>query len=590
MWWNVLVGSTAGRMHIDQAGRQYTTVDGERRAYPCHLLRRSFRDEQGKPRKETLANLSALPPEAIDALRKVLKGATLVDADAAFETERSVPHGDVAAAHVMATQLGLRKLLGPASRERDIAYALILSRAVAPKSKLSTARWWWTGDTTLGADLGVADASTDEVYAAMDWLLGRQPDIEAQLAKRHLCAGGIAMFDLSSSWVEGRRCELAAFGHSRDGKRGRPQIEYGLLTCPAGRPVAIEVFAGNNSDAISFKTAVARVRDNFGIETIILVGDRGMITTTRIKELRECEGMDWITALRAPAIAALASDDGPLQLSLFDTHNLAEITHPSYPGERLICCRNPVLADERARKREALLVATEKDLAKIAMSVQAGRLTGADKIGERIGKVIGKHKVGKHFLREVTDSTFTYRRDEDKIRAEAALDGIYVIRTSVTDGTLNSAETVTAYKNLKHVERDFHIIKADDLDLRPIHHYLNERVRAHVLICMLAAYLTWHLRDALAELTFTDQHLPDRDDPVAPAQRSPQAKSKDATKHTPDGLLPLHRYKDLLGHLSTLDRQVINFGGQRIEKITTPTPLQRRVFELLGASVPVTLQ
>lgn len=589
MWWNVLVGSTAGRMHIDQAGRQYTTVDGERRAYPCHLLRRSFRDEQGKPRKETLANLSALPPEAIDALRKVLKGATLVDADAAFETERSVPHGDVAAAHVMATQLGLRKLLGPGGRERDIAYALILSRAVAPKSKLSTARWWWTGDTTLGADLGVADASTDEVYAAMDWLLGRQPDMEAQLAKRHLCAGGIAMFDLSSSWVEGRRCELAAFGHSRDGKRGRPQIEYGLLTCPAGRPVAIEVFAGNTSDAISFKTAVARVRDDFGIEKIILVGDRGMITTTRITELRECEGMDWITALRAPAIAALASDDGPLQLSLFDTHNLAEITHPSYPGERLICCRNPVLAEERARKREALLVATEKDLAKIAASVQAGRLTGAGKIGERIGKVIGKHKVGKHFLCEVTDSTFSYRRDEDKIHAEAALDGIYVIRTSVTDETLNSADVVTAYKNLKFVERDFHIIKADDLDLRPIHHYLNERVRAHVLICMLAAYLTWHLREALTELTFTDQRIPDRDDPVAPAQRSPQAKSKDATKHTPDGL-PLHRYKDLLGHLSTLDRQVINFGGQRIEKITTPTPLQRRVFELLGASVPVTLQ
>jgi hypothetical protein len=589
MWWNVLVGSTAGRMHIDQAGRQYTTVDGQRRAYPCHLLRRSFRDEQGRPRKETLANLSALPPEAIDALRKVLKGKTLVDADAAFETERSVPHGDVAAAHVMATRLGLKKLLGPAGRERDIAYALILSRAVRPKSKLSTARWWWTGDTTLGTDLGVADASTDEVYAAMDWLVGAQPDIEAQLAARHLCAGGIAMFDLSSSWVEGRRCELAAFGHSRDGKRGRPQIEYGLLTCPAGRPVAIEVFAGNTSDALSFKAAVARVRDDFGIEKIILVGDRGMITTTRIKELRECEGMDWITALRAPAIAALASDDGPLQLSLFDTQNLAEITHPNYPGERLICCRNPVLADERARKRQALLAATEKDLAKIAMSVQAGRLTGADKIGERIGKVIGKHKVGKHFLREVTDSTFTYSRNEDKISAEAALDGIYVIRTSVTDQTLNSAQAVTAYKNLKYVERDFRIIKADDLDLRPIHHYLGKRVRAHVLICMLAAYLTWHLREALAELTFTDQHIPDRDDPVAPAQRSPQAKTKDANKHTPDGL-PLHRYKDLLGHLSTLDRQVINFSGQRIEKITTPTPVQRRVFELLGAPVPVTLQ
>jgi hypothetical protein len=575
-------------MHIDNAGRQYTTVDGQRRAYPCHLLRRSFRDEQGRPRKETLANLSALPPEAIDALRKVLRGATLVEADVAFETQRSVPHGDVAAAHVMATRLGLKKLLGPAGRDRDIAYALIVSRAVRPKSKLSTARWWWEGDTTLGTDLGVADASTDEVYAAMDWLLGRQQGIEAQLAARHLRAGGLAMFDLSSSWVEGRRCELAAFGHSRDGKRGRPQIEYGLLTCPAGRPVAIEVFPGNTSDAISFKTAVTRVREDFGIEKMILVGDRGMITTTRITELRQCDGMDWITALRAPAIAALASDDGPLQPSLFDTQNFAQITHPNYPGERLICCRNPVLAEERARKRQALLAATEKDLAKIATSVAAGRLTGADKIGERIGKVIGKHKVAKHFLREVTDSTFTYRRDQDKISAEAALDGIYVIRTSVTGETLDSAEVITAYKDLKHVERDFRIIKADDLDLRPIHHYLDKRVRAHVLICMLAAYLTWHLREALAELTFTDQHIPDPDDPVAPAQRSPQATTKDATKHTPDGL-PLHRYKDLLEHLSTLDRQVINFGGQRIEKITTPTPVQRRVFELLDAPVPVTL-
>lgn len=589
MWLTVLVGRYAGRVHIDHAGRQYTTVDGERRAYPCYLLRRSFRDEQGRPRKETLANLSALPVEAIEVLRKVLKGATLVDAELAFDTERSVPHGDVAAAHVRATGLGLRTLLGPACRARDIAYALIVSRAVRPKSKLSTVRWWSDGDTTLGADLGVADASTDEIYAAMDWLADRQPDIEAVLARRHLRQGGIAMFDLSSSWVQGRHCELAAFGHSRDGKRGRPQIEYGLLTCPAGRPVGIEVFAGNTSDAISFTTAVTRVRDGFGIDRIILVGDRGMITTTRIKELRECEGMDWITALKAPAIAALARDDGPLQLSLFDTANLAEITHPDYPGERLICCRNPVLAGERARTRQALLAATEQDLDKIAASVQTGRLRGAGKIGERIGKVIGKHKVAKHFLREVTDSTFTYCRDEEKINAEAALDGIYVIRTSVTDQTLNSPDVITAYKDLKYVERDFRIIKADDLDLRPIHHYLGKRVRAHVLICMLAAYLTWHPRDALAELTFTDQHIPDRDDPVAPAQRSPQATTKDATKHTPDGL-PLHRYKDLLQHLSTLDRQVINFGGQRIEKLTTPTPVQRRAFDLLGTPVPVTLR
>ena len=450
-------------------------------------------------------------------------------------------------------------------------------------------QWWHEGDTTLGADLGVADCSTDEVYAAMDWLVDQQKNIEAQLAKRHLCAGGIAMFDLSSSWVEGQQCELATFGHSRDGKRGKKQIEYGLLTCPAGRPVAIEVFAGNTSDSISFKTAVTRVREDFGIEKIVLVGDRGMITTTRIKELRELDGVDWITALRAPAIAALASDDGPLQLSLFDTQNLAEIAHPDYPGERLICCRNPALADERARKRQALLAATEKDLAKIAASVQAGRLTGADKIGERIGKVIGKHKVAKHFLREVTDSTFTYCRDEDKINAEAALDGIYVIRTSTTGKALDSTEVVISYKNLKYVERDFRIIKSDDLDLRPIHHYREKRVRAHVLICLLAAYLTWHLREALAELTFTDQHIPDRDDPVAPAQRSPHAKIKDAIKHTPDGL-PLHRYKDLLQHLSTLDRQVINFNGQRIEKLTSSTPVQRRVFELLGAPVPTTLR
>jgi hypothetical protein len=341
-------------------------------------------------------------------LRKVLKGATMVDVDAAFDTERSVPHGDVAAAHVMAARLKLKQLLGPAGRERDIAYALILSRTVRPKSKLSTVQWWQEGDTTLGTDLGVADCSTDEVYAAMDWLVDQQKNIEAQLAKRHLCAGGIAMFDLSSSWVEGRQCELATFGHSRDGKRGKKQIEYGLLTCPAGRPVAIEVFAGNTSDSMSFTTAITRVREDFGIEKIILVGDRGMITTTRITELRELDGVDWITALHAPAIAALASDDGPLQMSLFDTQNFAEITHPDYPGERLICCRNPALADERARKRQALLATTEKDIAKIATSVQAGRLTGADKIGERIGKVIGKHKVAKHFLREVTDSTFIY--------------------------------------------------------------------------------------------------------------------------------------------------------------------------------------
>ncbi len=352
----------------------------------------------------------------------------------------------------MASRLGLRSLLGPPCRERDIAYALILSRAVRPKPKLSTARWWAAGDTTLGIDLAVADASTDEIYAAMDWLTSRQREIEKKLAARHLREGGTAMFDLSSSWMEGSCCELAAFGHSRDGKRGRKQIEYGLLTCPEGRPVAVEVFPGNTSDPESFKTAITRVRRDFGIERLIMVGDRGMITGTRISDLRKLDGMDWITALKAPAIAKLAHDAGPLQMSLFDTHNFAEITHPDYPGERLICCHNPVLAANRARTREDLLTATENDLAKIKASVAAGRLKDPDKIGIRIGKVIGKHKVGKHFITEVTGASFTWRRDQEKIAAEAAFDGIYVIRTSVDAGTLDAADVVSAYKDLKHVD------------------------------------------------------------------------------------------------------------------------------------------
>jgi hypothetical protein len=576
-------------MHVDQAGRHYTTAGGERRAYPTYLLRRSFRDEHGRPRKETLANLTGLPEESIAALRATLRGRALVDAEAAFEVERSVPHGDAAAAHVMAGKLGLRALLGPACRERDIAYALIVSRAVRPRPKLSTARWWEDGDTTLGIDLGVAGASTDEIYAAMDWLTSRQRGTEKKLAARHLRPGGIAMFDLSSSWVEGSQCELAAFGHSRDGRRGRKQIEYGLLTDPEGRPVAVEVFPGNTADPESFKTAITRVRADFGIERLTMVGDRGMITGTRISDLRKLEGMDWITALKAPAIAALARDDGPLQMSLFDVHNFAGITHPDYPGERLICCHNPVLEAERARKREDLLTATETDLAKIRASVAAGRLKDPDKIGIRIGKVIGKHKVGKHFITEVTGTTFTWRRDQQKIAAEAALDGIYVIRTSVTAEILDDAATVAAYKDLKYVERDFRITKADDLDLRPIYHYLAERVRGHVLICMLACYLTWHLRRALAELTFTDQHIPAPADPVAPARRSAQARAKDAAKHTPGGL-PAYRYRDLLSHLSTLDRQTISFAGQRIEKLTTATPVQARAFELLGTAVPLALK
>jgi hypothetical protein len=583
-----LVKHAYGSMHIDDTSRQYVTVGGEQRVTRCLLLRRSYRDGNGKPRNETLANLSALPDNAIAALRLALKGATLVDAESVFDVERSVPHGNAAAAHVMAGKLGLRSLLGPPGPERDIAYALIISRAIRPKSKLSTVRWWNAGDTTLATDLGVAGAGTDEVYEAMDWLLAQKGKIEKKLARRYLREGGIAMYDLSSSWVEGARCELAAFGYSRDGKRGRAQIGYGLLTDPEGRPVGIDLFKGNTADAIAFKTAVDKTRKDFGLKQLVFAGDRGMITKTRLADLRKLASAGWVTALKAPDIAALAADGGPLQLSLFDEQNLAEITHPDYPGERLVCCRNPALEESRRLKREALLAATETDLEKIKTSVAAGRLKDKDKIGVRVGKIIGKHKVGKHFTWDITGDGFTYRRDEEKIAAEARLDGIYVIRTTITADAADAPGVVQTYKNLKYVERDFKTIKIDDLDIRPIRHYLAGRVEAHLIICMLAAYLTWHLRQAFAPLTFTDEDIPEPADPVIPARRSLQAAVKDSVKETPDGL-PLYRYRDLLEHLATLDRHVINFAGQRIEKITAMTPVQARAFDLLGSPVPVRL-
>jgi transposase len=388
--------------------------------------------------------------------------------------------------------------------------------------------------------------------------------------------------------VEGSCCALAAFGYSRDGKRGRAQIEYGLLTDPDGRPVGIDLFKGNTADAIAFKTATGKVRKDFGLTELVFVGDRGMITKTRIEDLRALEGAGWVTALKAPDIAALAAEGGPLQLSLFDEQNLAEITHPDYPGERLVACRNPALAESRRLKREALLAATEADLEKIRKSVAAGRLKDTDKIGIRVGKVIGKHKVGKHFAWDITSDGFTFRRNEENIAAEARLDGIYVIRTTITAQTADAPAVVQVYKNLKYVERDFKTIKIDDLDIRPIRHYLPGRVEAHLLICMLAAYLTWHLRQAFAPLTFADEEIPQPADPVIPARRSPRAAVKDAIKETADGL-PLYRYRDLLEHLGTLDRQVINFAGQQIEKITTPTPVQARAFDLLGSPVPARL-
>jgi hypothetical protein len=572
-------------MHVETSRSHQVRKDGTVASYERHLLRRSFRDG-GKVRKETLANLSHLPPEAITAVRAVLAGTTLIDAGAAFEVTRSLPHGHAAAVAAMARQLGFPALLGPPGPQRDLAYALIISRVLRPASKLSTAGWW--DDVTLGPDLGVAGAATDDIYAAMDWLVSRQDGIEQQLAARHLAEGGIAMFDLSSSWMEGTHCELAAFGYSRDGKRGKPQIEYGLLTSNDGRPVAVRVFPGNTADPTAFPEAVAAVRDTFGLQQMIMVGDRGMITTARITDLRKLEGMAWITCLRHPAIKKLMTGDGPLQLSLFDQQDLAEITSPDFPGERLIACRNPFEAAKRARTRGELLAATEADLEKIAARAAAGRIKDPDKIGVAAGKVINKRKVAKHFILDIGPGRITWRRDQASIDAEAATDGIYVIRTPVPAGTLDAPGAVAAYKDLARLERDFRHLKADDLDLRPIWHRLEDRVRGHVLICMLACYLTWHLRQAWALLTYTDEHPPARGNPVAPARRSPSAAAKAARKTGP-GNQPIRSFRDLLDHLATLTRDTITVGSQPVDKLAAATPTQRRAFDLIGVPVPMTI-
>jgi hypothetical protein len=573
---------TGGAMHVATTTRRYKDT-----VYRTHLLRRSVR-EGPKVRKETLANLSHLPEEAIEAIRRVLAGESLVGAEEAFSIRRSRPHGHVAAAWVQAKGLGLPALLGPACPERDIALALIIARVCRPGSKLATTRWWT--DTTLAADLGVDEVGTDAVYAAMDWLVERQDAIEAQLADRHLSAGGLVLYDLSGSYVEGRHNELAAIGYSRDGKRGKAQITYGLITDVDGRPIAVEVFAGNTADPTSFTAAITKVRDRFGLAEVVMVGDRGMITQTRIDDLRALPGAGWITALRAPAIAKLAGQ-GAIQLSLFDQTDLAEITSPDYPEERLIACRNPALADERARKRTELLAATEVELDKITAAVSAGRLKDAGKIGVRVGKVLNRFKMAKHYQLTISEGTFSYTRDHDAITAEAALDGIYVVRTNVTADRLNAGEVVESYKRLRLVEAQFRSLKTVDLHLRPIHHRLAGRVRAHVLICMLAAYLTWHLRHAWAPMTFTDEDPPDRShDPVGKAHRSPQAAAKASTRTTTSDE-PAHSYQSLLDHLATLTRNDVTFADSdiTIDKLTELTTTQRQAFDLLHTPIPTKL-
>jgi DDE family transposase len=577
--------SGSGAVHVTTQRRHYTGRDGQERVYETHLLRRSWRQD-GKVRNETVANLSRLPAETIELIRASLAGERFVPAGAQARVARSLPHGHAAAVHAMARKLGFPALLGPPGPDRDLAYALVISRVLRPASKLSTAAWW--DDVTLGPDLGAAGATTDDVYAAMDWLAARQDDIERQLARRHLREGGIAMFDLSSSWVEGSRCELAAYGYSRDGKKGKAQIEYGLLTDPDGRPVAVRVFAGNTGDPKTFPEAVDAVRGTFGLRQMIMAGDRGMITSARITALRELAGMAWITCLRGPAIRKLMTEDGPLQLSLFDEQDLAEITSPEFPGERLIACRNPVLAAERTRKRADLLAATEEDLTKIAAQVAAGRIKDPAAIGLRAGKVLNKRKMAKHFTLDIAHGRITWQRNQVSIGAEAATDGIYVIRTPVSAETLGAPAAVAAYKGLSRLERDFRSIKADDLDLRPIWHRLQDRVRAHVLICMLACYLTWHLRQAWAPLTYADEHPPQRENPVAPARRSASADAKAARKTGP-GKQPIRGFRGLLDHLATLTRNDLRYGQVTIPALAEPTPTQRRAFDLIGVPIPLTL-
>ena len=588
-------------MHVARIRSGYTDKEGQRRDYESRYLRRTYRDG-GKVRHETLANLSGLPETMIDSIEAALKGTALVPAARAVTILRSLPHGHVAAVHAMAVKLGLPALLGPACPERDLALALIISRVVAPASKLSTLTWW--DDTTLGADLGAATVSAGRIYAAMDWLEHRQDAIEAKLARRHLAPDAnpskMALFDLSSSWLEGRHCPLAGRGYSRDGKKGKLQIEYGLLTDPAGLPVAVRVFPGNTGDPGAFTEIVTVVRDKFGLAKMVMVGDRGMITSARIQAMNQAgdgtrrpdaDTYEWITALRAPAIRKLMADDGPLQLSLFDQQDLAEITSEDFPGERLIACRNPVLAADRARTREELLAATEKLLAPLIARVRAGRLQGAGQIGVEVGKVITRYKTGKHFTVTITDTALTVTRKQDQIDAEAALDGFYVLRTPVPAHELDAAAVVTAYKNLKYVERDFRHIKSDDLDLRPVFHRLEERVKAHVLICMLACYLTWHLRRAWAPLTFTDQDPPAQDNPVTPARRSAAAQAKASGQHDP-ACRPYHSFRGLLEHLATLTRNQVRFAGTRatVPVLAEPTSTQREAFELIGAPIPVTLR
>ena len=521
---------------------------------PTVLLRESFR-EGARVCKRTLANLSSLSASQIAIIRAALRGEPMAPVSQTFEITRSRPHGHVQAVALAMRRLGMSALLGVRScPERERVLALIAARIIEPCPKLATARWWHA--STLAEDFGVADADEDDLYAAMDWLLERQDAIQKKLAGRHLQEDGLVLYDLSSSYFEGVTCPLARRGYSRDGKRGSLQVNYGLLADARGCPVAVSVHAGNTSDSLTFMPAVHQLRDQLGVQRVVMVGDRGMVSAKAIAELREMDGMGWITALKSVSIRALV-EGGVLQMDLFDEHNLLEFSspadYPDYPGERLVACRNPALAQLRAHKREDLLAATERSLDKIRARVEAGRLTGADEIGLRVGQVINQYQVAKHFELSITQTTLSWSRRADAIAAEAALDGLYIIRTSLKTEQMDAPQCVRSYKSLAQVERAFRSIKTMDLKVRPIHHRLENRVRAHIFLCMLAYYVEWHMREAWRELMFadTEQESKATRDPVAPAKRSDSAQAKATTHHLPDGA-PAHSWRTLMQELATL--------------------------------------
>jgi hypothetical protein len=573
----------------------YIETIPNRSSPPAILLREGYR-ENGKVVKRTLANLSGWDPQLVEHFRVLLKGGVAVESAASLLTiERSLPHGHVAAVLGAARGSGAAKWFGCAPKElQPLLLAMLVARVIAPASKLATHRLLHedTASCSLGRVLGVGQCSADELYRGLDWLHEAQPMIERRLARQHLAGATLVLYDLTSTWMTGRCCELAAYGHSRDGKRDDPQIVFGLVCTAQGCPIAVEVFKGNTADPATVAAQVAKLKARFGIEHLAWVGDRGMLTSARIEQVLKPEGMDWVSSLRAPQIALLAAEHGPFQPSLFDERNLLELTSQHFPGERLVVCRNPLLSEERARKRGELLAATELDLAKIAAATQRARnpLRGEQAIALRVGRVIERFHMAKHFELSITHTTLAWQRNSESIAAEAALDGLYVIRTSVPTAQLDAAAAVAAYKSLAHVERAFRSIKTIDLHVRPVFHYSAERVRAHVFLCMLAYYVEWHMRERLKSMLFDDEYLEEisagRASPVLKAVRSEHAKAKDASKRADDGL-PLHSLRTLLQDLSTLTYNIARTGANPDTTIvitSRPTPIQKKAFRLLAIS------